>query len=443
MSTQTTYPKILLVGRTNVGKSTIFNRLADDNKSIVFDRDGVTRDYVHEVITWDGATFDLIDTGGIPLRPGKDIILQSVKDNVLELLKDAALIVFVTDIKHGVCSDDLDIAKLIHKSKQPAIVVINKADNPADIDYAMPEFYKLGFTENIALSATHGRGVGKLLEQMVSYAKKAKSTMPEAPEEPRYKISLVGKPNVGKSSLLNILLQNERAIVSTVAGTTREPLSEKMRLHHELIQLTDTAGIRRKRGVTDSLETMMVKTSFKAIKGADLILLMVDGSEGRLSDQEMKLLFFAHESRKALILVVNKTDIIDEYAQDRMNMSQLEYKFIIKHIPVVNISCPKDENIGLLKKNIDAVLKRLKQKFQTSAVNEIIQTYLTHRPMYQKGMLLKVFKIRAVDARVPSFVMHVNQPEYFTDSHVQCIENVLRKNFDLKGCPVNVVVRRS
>ncbi len=436
-----TFPKVLLVGRTNVGKSTIFNRIANNNKSIVFDRDGVTRDYVHEVVNWDDATFDLIDTGGIPLRPGQDLILQSVKKNVVDLLQQATLIVFVADMKQGVCPDDLGIVQLIHRSKRPAIAVINKADNPDIVNYEMADFYQLGFSELIALSAIHGRGMGKLLEIISTEVKKNKETALQIPETPRYKIAIVGKPNVGKSSLLNILLQEERAIVSEVAGTTREPLSESMRLHHELIQLTDTAGIRRKKGVTDSLESIMVKTSFKAIKDADLILLMVDGSEGALADQELKLLFFAHDNKKALILVINKTDKIDDYAQDRMNMSQEFYDFMLKKIPIINISCYEKKNIGVLKETINQVWVRLKQKFQSTKVNDVVQNYLLHRPMYQKGLILKIFKVRFVEARVPSFVMHVNRPTEFTPAHMQCIENVLRDNFDLVGCPVNLIIR--
>lgn len=441
MKTETSYPKVLLVGRTNVGKSTIFNRITCKSKSIVFDREGVTRDYVHEVMTWNDATFDLIDTGGIPLRPKQDLILKAVKDNVIELINSAAFIIFVADMKEGLVADDLEIARIIHKSKRPAIAVINKADNPDIVQCELPEFFQLGFSKTIALSATHGRGMAILLEEVSTAVAAAKPTAPAVPEAPRYKIAIVGKPNVGKSSLLNIFLQEERAIVSDVAGTTREPISEPMRLHHELIQLTDTAGIRRKKGVIDSLETVMVKTSFKAIRDADLVLLVIDGTEGKLSDQEVKLLFFAHDNKKALILVNNKSDITDEYAVDRMDMSTLEYKFILKKMPVVKISCKERKNISSLKETINQVFKRMQQEFQSTKVNDVVQEYLSHRPMYQQGAILKVFKVRYVQARIPSFVMHVNRPKDFTPAHFNCIENVLRDNFDLKGCPVNLIIR--
>lgn len=442
MTKQTQYPYVLLVGRTNVGKSTIFNRITNSTKSIVFDREGVTRDYVHEVVSWQDATFDLIDTGGIPLKPQGDAILAAVKERVIALMQNAALIVFVADMKHGVCADDLTIARLIHQSKRPAMAVINKADNPDIVALEMPEFLQLGFNDIMPLSATHGRGMAHMLEKMADAVKAHNEVAEVAPQDPSYKVAIVGKPNVGKSSLLNILLKEERAIVSNVAGTTREPISESIRLHHELIQLTDTAGVRRKKGVTDDLESVMVKTSFKAIKDADLVLLVIDGTEGKLSDQEIKLLFFAHEHKKAMIVVINKTDIIGDYAKDTMEMNQLEYGFILKKMPIVRISCVEKKNISVLRETIDTVWRRLKQPFNSTKVNEIVQEYLLHRPMYAGGLILKVFKVRHVEARVPSFVVHVNKPEAFGSTQLNCIENVLRNKFDLKGCPVNLVVRR-
>ncbi len=311
MSTKKQPPRVMLVGRTNVGKSTLFNRLTSKTKTIVHDREHVTRDYIHEFVTWDDKTFDLIDTGGMAIVPDAtgDDISRAVHERVMSLLNTAALFLFVCDVKNGLTEEDRRIARMLHRTKKPIILLLNKADHRRGLEENRADFYALGIDEMFGISATHGLGIATLLQRITEEIAEA----PEVEEDyPTYSVAIIGKPNVGKSSLMNLLLKEERAIVSPVAGTTREAISENIHFYKDTVQLTDTAGIRRKRKVSDELETLMVKSSFRSVRAANIIIMLIDATAGKLADQELKLLFYAAEEKKAIIIVFNKVDLMTE-----------------------------------------------------------------------------------------------------------------------------------
>lgn len=433
------YPKVLLVGRTNVGKSTLFNRLINEKKSIVLDREGVTRDYVEDLVTWDDKTFSLVDTGGLQHKREINPIDQLVQEKVVALIKSAAMILFVCDGKNGLTREDKVIAKQLHSFNKPTILVVNKADNEDIKREQGSEFYSLGFKEIFYTSATHGSGIGNLLDRISQGVSTAHQ---QEVQIPSYNIAIIGKPNVGKSSLMNLLINQERSIVSDIAGTTREAISEKIYHCSDLIQVTDTPGIRKKSRVCDELETLMVKSSLKTVREADIVLLVVDASAGPISDQELKLLFLIYEEKKPLLVIFNKTDIIDDYAATLLEQSKEAYDFILKKVPTVSISCVTKKNVGKIFNHVQKVWDRCQQHFNSTEVDELVKGELSTKPLYHTKVELKLFKIRHTEGKVPTFVLHVNYPEWFGPSQLACIENILRKHYDLKGCPISFIVRK-
>lgn len=431
------YPKVLLVGRTNTGKSTLFNRLASRTKSIVLEQEEVTRDYVHEIVEWDKKSFDLIDTGGISLQKTNDPILSAIQEKVLKLFKEASLILFICDVKSGVTDRDKRIAKILHKNKRPTVLVVNKIDNKTAYEANFSEFYALGFKEITEISATHGIGIADLLEEIVQVVPEVTETIEKKPE---YKVGIIGKPNVGKSSLMNLLIANERSIISDIAGTTREAISELIYNQENLIQITDTAGIRRKGKIDEELEGLMVKSTLSTIRTSDIIIFIVDSTELRLSHQELKLIFYAYEQKKSILLLLNKIDLLTDDDKKMLEFNLEEYDFMLKKIPVLMISCKSKKNVHKIYEELEKSWIRRVQKFNSAEMDELIKESLTSKPLYHKGTQLKLFKIRQIkDARVPTFQIIVNYPEWFGESQLAFIENILRKNYNLKGCPVAFV----
>ncbi|MFH1644150.1 MAG: ribosome biogenesis GTPase Der [bacterium] len=429
------YPKVLLVGRTNVGKSTLFNRLTEKTKSIVLDTEGVTRDYIHEVIEWDKKSFDLVDTGGVSLQKTTDPILSKIQEKVFDLFKKASVIVFLCDVKHGATEQDKKIAKLLHKNNRPTILAVNKIDNKTAYEENFSEFYSLGFKNIIEISATHGIGTSDLLDEIV---KEIPECLEEGEEEkPVYRVAIIGKPNVGKSCLMNLLMQQERSIVSDIAGTTREAISELTYTSENLIRLTDTPGIRRKGRVEETIETLMVKSSLETIRTSDIVILVIDASSLILSHQELKLLDYSYQEKKSIILVLNKMDLLNEDDKKMLKHNLSEYDFLLKKIPTIMVSCQTKKNVHKIYKELEESWVRRIQKFDNIQLDEIIKENLLGKPLYHKGIQLKLFKIRQIkDARVPTFQIFVNYPDWFEESQLGFLENILRRNFNLKGCPV-------
>lgn len=433
-------PRVVIVGRMNVGKSTLFNRLSVDVKSLTLDYDGVTRDFIKEAIYWQGQSFEIVDTGGISLRKTKDEILQTVRAKAIEVVKSADVVLFVCDAKVGVLPEDREISKFLHSLSANTILVVNKIDNSVSQDN-MHEFERLGHKHILNISAHHGTGVGELLEVTVD-SLKSKVTVDEDEEEPLCKIVLLGKPNVGKSSLMNLLVNNERSIVADIPGTTREAVAEKISFRKEDIVLTDTAGVRRKRSVHEPIENLMVKSSFNALKDADIVLLLVDSSEGRLSDQELKLAFYAFEHHKAMIVLFNKYDLVDEEIKEQIKFNIEPYKHLLKKIETMNISCKTEKNVGRLMAKVYKICKRHAQRFSDDELSLLFKDALIRRPLFHKTNPLRVLRVRQIATSPITLLIIANEPRWFGPSQLTYFENQLRRVADLRGVPIKFVLRK-
>ena len=430
--------KVVIVGRVNVGKSTLFNRLSTEVKSITFDYPGVTRDFIKDVVSWNKKIFELIDTGGVSLRKTNDVILGEVRQKALSVLQEADVVLFVCDGGVGVVQEDVEISKLLHKLGKKTFLVINKLDN-LESEEKQYEFGQLGHTDMFPLSALHARGVGELLDAISESITEKKI---EEKQDDTCKVVLLGKPNVGKSSLLNVLLQDERAIVSDVPGTTREPIKEKIKFYKGDIQITDTAGVRKKRAIEDDLEKFMVKTSFKALKDSNLVLLLVDISAGRLSDQELKLAFYAFENHKALIILFNKYDLVTDEVKEKLKFNLAPYKYLIKKIETMNISCKTGQNIGRLLSKVDKVWQRYSQRFTNEELTFLFKDALARKPLFHKTMRLAIRAVKQLATAPITLLIIANVPEWFGPSQLSFFDNWMRKNYDLKGVPIKFIVRK-
>lgn len=431
---------VVIVGRTNVGKSTLFNRMSKDVKSITHDEEGVTRDFLHDMVTWKNVSFELKDTGGISLKPSKDIILEHVRQQALELINAADLVMLVVDGTVGIMPEDRELSKMLHKLGKNVILVVNKSDCKITASN-MHEFERLGHRAIMAVSAQHGTGCDELQDEIIAILPKHKNVV-EKPVE--FKIVLLGKPNVGKSSLINLLLRENRMIVTDQPGTTREAVSERIAFHKADIQITDTPGIRRKRGVTEPLEQMMTKSSFRAVENADIVLLLVDVSQGEISDQELKLAFYVLEKHKSLIMLFNKYDLLehDDYAAQQLESSLERYPQLTKRAVRVNISCKTGKNIGKIMSTVQEVWKRSNQTFANEEISSLLVGAITAKPLYHKTMPLTVYKAKQVATAPITIVMIVNQPQWFEESQLGFFENVMRKKYDLQGAPVRILTRK-
>lgn len=431
-------PQVVIVGRTNVGKSTLFNRLSENIKAIALDLEGVTRDFLRETIAWQGRSFELVDTGGISLRKTQDPILAQARAIALSLIESADIILFVVDGKVGLVTEDREIAQLLHKHGKTVLLVINKVDVKEAAENVY-EFEGLGFSESCFISAAHGKNIADLLESIVNH-------LPEPVlievEEPAYKVMLLGKPNVGKSSLMNLLLQKERSIVSPEPGTTREALVERVKFYQEDIQLADTPGVRRMRSVTEPLEGMMVQSTMQALKNSDIVLLLVDGSAAAVVDQELKLAFYAFDSQyKALMILFNKADLIDESTKVRFDHALSEYDFFLKKLVTFSVSCKTGKNVGKILPAVKELWERYSRQFNQNELTQLFKEASVKRPLYHNKELLLFYSAHQVSTAPITIVLHVNMPLWFGESQLAYYEKVLRQEYDLRGVPIKFIVR--
>jgi GTP-binding protein len=430
---------VVIIGRTNVGKSSLFNRLATSVKSLTYDYEGVTRDFLRDTVCWKDVCFDLIDTGGISFRKSEDLLMEQARQVALSMMENADEILFVVDGSVGLLQEDREIAKMLHKAGKSVILVVNKIDVKSAQENFF-EFERLGFGQPQGISCQHALGIGDLLEVLVDKLPAKVETNVE--KSPSCKVVLLGKPNVGKSSLLNLLLKEERAIVSQVPGTTREALTEHIVFHQEDIQVTDTPGIRRKKNVNEPIETMMVKSSLRALEDADIVLLLVDSSEGQLSDQELKLAFYAFsELHKSLIILFNKQDLVDESLKKYLSYQLAPYKQLMDKVERLDISCKTGKNIGKIIPLVSEVWKRTTQQFTASDLTVLFQEALTRRPLYHKTQLLKIFRARQVKEAPITILLIVNIPVWFGPSQRAFLDNVMRKSYELKGASIKFIPR--
>lgn len=432
---------VVIVGRMNVGKSTFFNRISRHVKSITLDYEGVTRDFIKEEVEWRHKKFDLIDSGGIHLRKSQDPLFEAVRKKVLDLVDQAQVIIFMVDGTVGVLPEDREIATYLHKVKKPTILVINKIDSKKAQEHIY-EFERLGFEHIVQVSAEHARGIEDVLDVVV--ASLSEKSMQETETEPTFRVMLLGKPNVGKSSLMNGLLKEERSLVSEIPGTTREAVSEQIMFYKEAIQLTDTPGIRRKRAVSGELEPLMVKSAFHALKKSDIVVMLIDGSSHTLVDQELKLAFYAFsEHYKALILLINKQDLMTDVSKQDLDRSFDYYDFLIKKIPVLQISCKTGKNVGRVMTLIQEVWQRYKQTIADAELTRLFIGGLAKKPLYHKTNLLRLYKVRQVRTAPMTIELLVNEPDWFGVSQLTFFENILRSEYAMTGVPVKFIVKKA
>lgn len=432
------FNKVVVVGRANVGKSTLFNRLSTNVKSLILDYVGVTRDFLRDTISWKGRTFELIDTGGIQLTKSQDPLTEQVRLRALEMLNEASVVLFVCDASVGITVEDQSIAKVIHKLGKPTLLLLNKCDVKIAQENIL-NFERLGFKDIVEISAQHGTGTGYLLEEVLD---RIPAETPQDEEAPEFNITLLGKPNVGKSSLMNALMNEERTLVADIPGTTREAVSDKIAFYKETIRVTDTAGVRRSRSVDETIEQMMVKSSLQAVRDADIVLLLIDCDETKLSQQELKLASFVFETGKVLILVKNKQDLLDDAKKAQWTFNLEPYEYLLKKLETITISCKTGHNVGKLLPLITKLWKRYQFHISMSEVTTLFKNTLERTPLIRNTQRLKVYSAKQVADKPPTIRLNVNEAQWFESSQLSFFENLLRKNYDLRGVPIKFIVRQ-
>lgn len=431
-------PIVALVGPGNVGKSTLFNRLAPSVRSMTFDYPGITRDIVRDTVVWQDTTFTLVDTGGFQLHEASDSIDERVRQKALATLDKADLIVLIVDGAQGPLQRDQDLAEFLRRYNKPVIIAVNKMDR-RDAQEALYDFYSLPHEEILGISAQHGKGINTLLSYIVD-------RLPEKPEQEEekiaYSMTLLGRPNVGKSSLMNALLKEERMIVSDQPGTTRDPLAERIFFYRKHIEITDTPGIRRRRSVSGAIESIMVKRSLAAVKRSDIVVLMIDATEQTIVDQELKLAFYVFEElHKALVILINKTDALDEEGEEKLQENLDKYEHLMKRIPVLRISCKSGKNIGKVIPLLEKVWERHTQEFSEDELTYLFTSALRKRPLVRNKQHLKIHRAWQVDKAPIAIAIKVNYPDWFEASQLQFLENLMRKSYDLIGVAIKFSVR--
>ena len=432
-------PTVAIVGRPNVGKSTLFNYIVGKRISIVEDTPGVTRDRVYAEGNWRGRSFTLVDTGGIE-QESDDVILSQMREQANLAISMADVIVFVTDLKQGVTAADSDIALMLKKSKKPIVLVCNKADNYGKVPDDIYEFYNLGLGEPHRVSAANAIGIGDMLDAI--YEKLPPQTDDENEEE-AIKVAIIGKPNVGKSSLVNKILGENRVIVSNVAGTTRDAIDSEFENEFGKYVFIDTAGIRRKSKVSENLEKYSVMRSLLAVERADVCLLMIDANEG-VTEQDTKIAGEAHEAGKGIIIVVNKWDeyekgngTLEQYKKDVYN--KLSY---LSYAPILFISAKTGQRVNKLFEMINSVASQNALRVSTSVLNQVLNEAIAIvQPPTDKGKRLRLFYMTQASTKPPTFVVFVNDKDLFHFSYERYLVNQIRKEFGLVGTPVRIIVR--
>lgn len=430
-------PKVVIVGRMNVGKSTLFNRLSTDIKSLTLDYEGVTRDVISDRVVWQSRSFDLVDTGGITQK-STDPLSATVRERAYQYIDAADIILFVVDGSVGILSEDQEIAHTLRSRNKKVFLIINKSDTKSTEDYLL-DFYQLYHNKIIKISAIHGLGIGELLEEIVNALPPETSESEE--EKAAYRVTLIGRPNVGKSSLMNSLVQEERSIVSPLPGTTREAVSSQISFYRESLQLTDTPGIRKQKAIDEDIETLMVKSSLRAIKDAHVVLLIIDASEAGIVDQELKLAFYSFaDLYKALIIVVNKIDLLDEEKQAALQAKFDEYPQLINKIKVIKISCKTGKNIGVVLPIIKEVWERHSQRLPAAELSRILIEAMDRVPLMRNKQRLQIKHVEQIAVTPITIKLRVNYPKFFETAQKNYLDNVLRKNFDLTGAPIKFVL---
>ncbi len=433
-------PIVAIVGRPNVGKSMLFNKLIGRRLSIVEDTPGVTRDRIYGECEWNGRKFTLVDTGGIEPRTDSQI-LSFMREQAQIAIDNAAVIVFLTDIKTGLTASDQEVANMLLRSKKPIVLAVNKMDSIGAPDPDYYEFYNLGLGDPVAVSAVHGHGTGDLLDECVKYFPEEE----EEEEEPDViKVALIGKPNVGKSSLTNRILGEQRMIVSDVAGTTRDAIDSYFENEQGKYVFIDTAGMRKKSKVEENIEKYSVLRATMAIDRSDVCLIMIDATEG-VTEQDTKVAGLAHEAGKACIIVVNKWDLVekDGKTMDKMREDIRRDLSYMTYAPILFISAATGQRVPRLFELINYVNEQACTRITTGMLNNVLADAQTRvQPPTDKGRRLKIYYMTQVATRPPHFVIFCNDKQLFHFSYQRYIENCIRNTFGLEGTPVILSIRQ-
>lgn len=431
-------PVVAIVGRPNVGKSTLFNRLLGERQAIVHDISGVTRDRHYGESFWNGRDFTVIDTGGYISGKG-DAIISGIRAQAEIAMKEADVIVFVTDVQQGITSEDDAVADLLRRQEKPVILAVNKADNAGKALDA-PEFYKLGFEELFPVSALSGTGSGELLDRMVEMLPDLEQDE-KGEQYPR--ISIIGRPNVGKSSLINALLKDERCIVTEIAGTTRDSINSKLEYEGETFTLIDTAGLRKRSRVHENIEFYSMIRTEKSIRECDTAVLIVDATQG-FEVQDVRLLRVAEQFNKGLVIALNKWDLVEKETNTAKEFIDSIYQKIpnLKYVPVVTISAMNKLRIHRIIDECREVLKEREKKISTSRLNRFLKEITSERPLpYVRGRQLTVKYMTQVKHKPPVFSFFMNMPRELPANYRRYIENKIREQFGFKGVPVTMVFK--
>ena len=432
-------PIVAVVGRPNVGKSTLFNKIIGQRLSIVEDTPGVTRDRIYCDAEWRGRTFTLVDTGGIePMS--EDTILVQMRRQAQLAIDEADVVILVTDVKTGVTATDSDVAQMLLKAGKKTVVCVNKIDRPGDNPPGFYEFYNLGLGDPVAVSSVHGLGIGDLLDAVYE---NLQSVSPEPDTEDRIRVAVIGKPNVGKSSLVNTVLGETRMIVSDIPGTTRDAVDSMVENAYGKFVLIDTAGLRRKSRVYDNIERYSVVRSYMAVDRADVVLILIDATEG-VTEQDTKIAGFAHDRGKASVVVVNKWDLVEktDHTMNEMKARVLEDLKYMAYAPVVFISAKTGQRVDKLFPVIRSVHEQYGRRVATGILNDVLNDAVTRvQPPTDKGKRLKIFYITQVSSAPPTFVCFCNDKALFHFSYQRYLENQIRAAFGLDCTPVRLIVR--
>ncbi|GAF65311.1 GTP-binding protein EngA [Bacillus sp. TS-2] len=433
-----TKPVLAIVGRPNVGKSTIFNRIVGERVAIVEDMPGVTRDRIYSSGEWLNREFNLIDTGGIEI--GDEPLLVQMREQAELAIKEADVIVFIVNGKEGITSADQEVAKLLFRSKKPVVLGVNKIDNP-QMREELYEFYSLGIGEPYPISGAHGLGLGDLLDAVNDHFPPEQT---EDYDEETIRIALIGRPNVGKSSLVNAMLGEERVIVSNIPGTTRDAIDTPFEKDDDKYVLIDTAGMRKRGKVYEATEKYSVLRSLKAIERCNVVLVVINAEEG-IIEQDKKIAGYAHEAGRAVIIVVNKWDTV---VKDDKTMKNFEQKIrdeflFLSYAPVLFLSAKTKQRLQFVLPTVNKVAENHELRVQTHILNDVIMDAVAMNPTpTDKGKRLRISYVTQVTVAPPTFVFFVNEPELMHFSYQRFLENKLRATFEFEGTPIKIIARK-
>lgn len=432
-------PVVAIVGRPNVGKSTFFNRLSGRRIAIIEDEPGITRDRIYHKSDWNGRTFHLIDTGGIEYG-SKDQIQTMIRIQAELAIDEADVIIFVVDGREGITATDQEIAQFLHRSKKPVLVAVNKIDDQKHMDQVY-DFYQLGFEYLFPISSVHGTGTGDLLDQLVACFPEEESS---EEEEDTIRVSFIGRPNVGKSSIVNAILGEERVLVSDIAGTTRDAVDTPFEYQGQSYILVDTAGLRKRGKVYESIEKYSVIRALRAIDESDVCVIVIDGERG-IAEQDKRIAGLAHEAGCGSIFVVNKWDAVekDEKTMNQFRQRILDHFQFMQYAPILFVSAKTKKRLARILPTVKEVAEQHAMRVSTSVLNQVIQEAVLHTPPPSvKGKRMRIQYATQVSVKPPTFALFVNDPDLAHFSYIRFLENQLRQSFQFWGTPIRIRLRR-